>query len=108
MLGNIDEGEQYRAHLAHDFVGLVEPDLVCFGPDDDLLLPLVFVDLNLFEDVDGVFLLLGSQEHPAGDDGIQQIFEVFFRLGGLLEKVLFELLVVFVNVLLINLHTRKS
>jgi hypothetical protein len=50
---------------------LVELNLITLLSYHDLLLHLVLVDLHLFEDVDGVFLLLGLDEDLAGYDAVQ-------------------------------------
>ena len=83
---------------------LVELHLIGLGLHYDLFFLLVFVELDLFEDVDGVLLLLGLDEDPAGDDAVEEVLEVFLGLAGPGEEVFLELVVVLVGVLLVDLH----
>lgn len=83
---------------------LVELHLIGLGPHDYLLFLLVLVELHLLQDINGVLLLLGLDEDPAGDDAVQQVLEVFLGLAGPGEEVLLELVVVLVGVLLVDLH----
>ena len=101
---DVDEGEQDGAHPAHDFVLLVEADLVVLVPYHNLPLLLVFVELDLLEDVDGVLLLLGLQEDLDCHDAVEQVVEVLLGLAGALEEVFLEFLVVVVGVLLVDLE----
>lgn len=83
---------------------LVELNLIGLSSHYNLLFLLILVELHLLEDVYCVFLLLGLNEHPAGDDAVEQVLEVFLGLAGPGEEVFLELVVVLVGVLLVNLH----
>lgn len=83
---------------------LIELNLIGLALHDYLLFLLVLIELHLLQDINGVFFLLGLDEDPAGDDAVQQVLEVLFGLAGPGEEVLFELVVVLVGVLLVDLH----
>jgi hypothetical protein len=99
--GDVNKSKQNCAHSAHNFVSLVEQYLIYLRPHDYLLLLLVLVDLHLLEDINCVFFLLRLQKHPAGNDRVQQVLEVFLGLAGPLEEVLLKLVVVFIIVLFV-------